>query len=57
MEGVYGDLMQLSWRDRGSLPPWDGPRWMRAARVYARFRRKVRRAVGEPTITTPLFSG
>ena len=48
-------LRRLVWRHRASVPPWDGPRWLAALRCYARCKRKIRRARGEPALTVPLF--
>jgi glycosyltransferase involved in cell wall biosynthesis len=48
-------LRRLVWRHRASVPPWDGPRWLAAFRCYARCKRKIRRARGEPALTVPLF--
>jgi|SRR4249919_3936144 len=57
MDEDFAALRRLSWRDRASVPPWKGPLWLRALRSFVRFRRKVRRARGEPALSTPLFSG
>jgi hypothetical protein len=53
----FAPVRRLVWRDRASVPPWKGPMWLRAVRCFVRCRRKVRRARGEPALSTPLFSG
>ena len=54
----FRGLLKLTWRDRASVPPWNGGfSWLRAVRFYARFRRKAHRASREPKLTTPLFGG
>jgi len=53
----FAPVRRLAWRDRASVPPWKGPMWLRAVRCFVRCRRKVRRARGEPALSTPLFSG
>lgn len=55
IDGHSGQLLQLCWRDRASVPPWKGPLWIRALRCYARCRNKIRRARREPVPSTPLF--
>nr|WP_231734314.1 glycosyltransferase [Lysobacter gilvus] len=58
LECNFRGLMKLTWRDRASVPPWNGGfAWLRAVRFYARFRRKANRARREPKLTTPLFGG
>ena len=58
LESNFRGLMRLTWRDRASVPPWNGGfAWLRAVRFYARFRRKANRARREPELTTPLFGG
>ena len=55
MDGRLGPLRGLVWRNRRSVPPWSGPRWLAAMRCYARCKRKIRRAQGEPVLKTSLF--
>lgn len=55
MDDRPAQLRRLIWRHRASVPPWDGPRWLAAIRCYARCKRKIRRARGEPALTEPLF--
>jgi glycosyltransferase involved in cell wall biosynthesis len=52
----FAPLRNVIWQCRDSVPPWSGPRWMRALRCYTRCRRKVKRARDEPMPSTPLFS-
>lgn len=56
-DGRPSPLFSLCWRDRASLPPWQGPTWINAIRFYLRCKRKIRRAQREPALTTPLFRG
>lgn len=53
--GNTGPLLQVTWRDRMSVPPWNGRPWISAVKFYRRCKRKIRHSRREPEPSTPLF--